>query len=43
VNGGCDHKFTIGVESLQTNVMSEAWLIYCRPGTNFQRYTSISV
>jgi len=35
MNGGCGHKFLFRVGSWYTTEMSEAWRIFCRPGTNF--------
>jgi hypothetical protein len=34
-NGGCDHKFVIGVESRHTTVMSEAWRGFCKSRYKF--------
>jgi hypothetical protein len=33
VNGGCDHEFLFKAGSRHKTVISEAWRIFCRPGT----------
>jgi hypothetical protein len=34
-NGGCVHKFFIGVGSWYTFGMNKPWRTFCRPGTSF--------
>jgi len=43
VSGCCGHKSSFEVESRTTAGRSEAWRLFCRPGTNCLSYTSVAV
>ena len=43
MNGGCDQIVFFGVESWYTAGRSEAWRIFCRPGTSFLSFTRVAI